>query len=149
MNLSTSEFSVEVDLGKFTIKGEYEAEGGYGIGEPLDLFRGAGNWELTSDSPQIITGPYVQVSVENFGITSDGFVDMSAGSVARSYASLHEGSFENLEAGDIKELVNDRLSFEQQQHSRRDEWFPLPSYLEMFLKEVFAKTPLSDIIGSN
>lgn len=91
----------------------------------------------------------IELFIRNFGVNSEGYVDLSVGSFDGVYGADHDGYFLGLSAGGNEEWVSSIMTFEHYVKTEHKKWFPLSGYLEYFLVELFAKMPLSDIIISS
>lgn len=141
-DLDASDFTIRLDFTEFNITGEYQAEGIF-LEEPVI---GSGKVDMNVVPNPMFGGPYLHVSFENFGITPDGYVDLTPASISQNYVSNHNGMFEGLSAGGFEDRVSDGIGVRHQ--AKRDEWLPLAQFLQIFLQELFAEVPLSDIIGN-
>lgn len=143
VDLDKSSFSVDLDFLGYSMAGEYIVEGTF-HGEPV-----SGSGAADHDAHADWTGRiHLEVTFNKFGITQEGYVDLSTAEVVQDYTAGHSGTYEGLSAGggENENRVNGMLSAGHKKEFKN--WNPLAGYLQTFLQAKLNETALSDIIGS-
>lgn len=126
-----------ISLGKYTVEGTI-------LGSiPV---KGNGYFNLTNEDAYLDC----DVVFSDFGITSNGYIDLSVGQIRQfvygiSYA---QAELEGLEAGGYESNVIATILKKYTNGENIQEWLPVRDYLMVYFEELFAKTPLSEIIGT-
>lgn len=143
VKLDDFNLAVVLDFQEFSITGMYEVSGMY----EGNAVNGSGNFDITAYPIPPFGGPYLVIIFRGFGVTSDGYVDLSMASLEQEYKAFHQVQFHGLSAGGSEDAVS--ILMGENHINLIEDWFPVAHYMKMFLDEIFAETPVSDIIGSS
>lgn len=144
-NLDIKTFVLTLDNQGFSSFGEFEVVGTYYYNNFPIKVEGSGPFFLSNKE----TRYQHQVTFNNFGLTSDGYVDLSVSELDQ-HANLYDlkPTFYGLLAGGREQDVNMFLTRRYQDGGDANLWLRLGDHLTEYLGEVFAETPFADIIGN-
>lgn len=142
-DLFKSYFNIRFNTYNFMSIGEYNVEGTVMGSVPV---RGKGKFNQTSKDVNL----YGEVTFSDFGLTSNGYIDISKGTVKHRVVAVVrlQPVLEGLSAGGYEASVVSNIAKTYGNADRVTRWFPLGDYLKTYFEELFAATPLSEIIGT-
>lgn len=142
-DLLEAHFTVHFDKHDFASYGKYNVEGTILGSIPV---KGSGQFNVTNKDANLLG--YVKFS--DFGITSDGYIDISVGEVRQYVIWLNnpKPTFDGLVAGGYEANIIESMTKKYEDSDTINQWLPIGEYLKRYFEEVFAETPLSEIIGT-
>lgn len=133
-------FNVFLELPQYRVIGEYN------VNARIDERNVSGSgWCVMTAASKFGVPPLVDVVLQNFTITPEGYVDLDTADLIESFGFGFVGEFEGLDDDTAESLLGAIISANI--YPWKVEWCPLDDYLVTYLKEVFATTAYADIIG--